>query len=169
MVRMSHRRRRGMPARSSGFKPLGSRAFDDLSIFSACRKIVEHVALYCMDDALPVSVEQEILDTLYTLQYCCPSVLSISLGRISDATQYPQSLSGTSPYTHAQWVRFPSKAALEAYLKHPARNKAMEEQVQPFCHVSLSSYLHFSSLLDFLLKAKLVFHVSHPGPFNSRF
>lgn len=122
-----------MQADSEGFT-----AFLDL-FAAGCRKIVEHLTLFRMDDNLPLVAEQEMLDTLYTLQYYCPSVLSISLGRISDAVKYPKAGTGTSrsPFTHAQCVRFPSRAALQQYLQHPAQKKAITEQVQPFCLVSL--------------------------------
>jgi hypothetical protein len=87
--------------------------------------MIEHIALFKVrSDATPEET-QEMLRRLKLLKEEVPGVLALSCG-----TNFCERAQG---YTHGLVVRFPDKAALDAYQDHPKHVAALNEAIRPAC------------------------------------
>lgn len=85
--------------------------------------MVEHVVLFKTSPGAPESARQAMIDALAALRHQVPGILDLSVGRnFSDRNQ---------GYDVGLVVRFESRAALEAYLPHPAHRAAVDRFVAP--------------------------------------
>ena len=85
--------------------------------------MVEHIALFSVRaDARPEEIEA-MLARLRRLPEEVPGILYLSCGEnFSDRAQ---------GYTHGLVVRFPDRAALDAYQVHPKHQAAVAEAIRP--------------------------------------
>jgi hypothetical protein len=85
--------------------------------------MVEHLVLFKVrSDAKPEEAE-EMLRRLNRLTEEVPGIVSLSCGtNFSERSQR---------FTHGLYVRFPDRAALDAYQVHPKHVAAVEEAIRP--------------------------------------
>ncbi|XVF64953.1 hypothetical protein PTKIN_Ptkin09bG0208100 [Pterospermum kingtungense] len=95
-------------------------------IVQPTRKVVEHVCLLKANKDLSIDEEKDMLDYLYTSQYQMRGILAVSLGQISGQAK--------EEYTHAVFMRFPSKEELAKFYENPLYLKVLKEHVEPYCH-----------------------------------
>jgi hypothetical protein len=85
--------------------------------------MIEHVVLFKAKPDAPPEKLEAMLRALTDLKGKVPGILSISAG-----TNFSTRGQG---YTHGLVVRFPDRAALEAYQPHPAHQSVVAEHVRP--------------------------------------
>jgi hypothetical protein len=91
--------------------------------------MIEHIVLFKVRaDALPAAVTA-MVEGLAGLKTRVPGIVDLSVGtNISDRNK---------GFTHALVVRFTDKAALDAYLPHPAHQEVVQSRVRPIMEDAL--------------------------------
>ena len=85
--------------------------------------MIEHIVLFKAKPDAPPEALEAMLKALAALKNTIPGLLQISTGVNFSAR--------AQGYTHGLVVRFPDRAALDAYQVHPAHQKAVVKQVRP--------------------------------------
>jgi hypothetical protein len=85
--------------------------------------MVEHVVLFKVKDGASSDAIVAMMKGLSSLKSKVPGVLDLTVGpNFSDRNQ---------GYTHGLVVRFRDRAALDAYLPHPAHQEVVQKFVRP--------------------------------------
>ena len=85
--------------------------------------VIEHVVLFKLKADAPESDKRDMLSRLLALRNTIPGIVHASAGANFSAR--------AQGYTHGFVVRFRDRAALEAYLPHPAHQAVVEHHVRP--------------------------------------
>ena len=85
--------------------------------------VIEHVVLFKLKAEAPDERKAEMLRQLTSLKERIPGIIGVSAGVNFSAR--------AQGYTHGFVVRFRDRAALEAYLPHPAHQAVVEHHVRP--------------------------------------
>lgn len=85
--------------------------------------VIEHVVLFKLKADAPEAKKTEMLRRLLALKDQIPGISQVSAG-----TNFSARAQG---YTHGFVVRFNDRAALDAYLPHPAHRAVVENHVRP--------------------------------------
>lgn len=85
--------------------------------------MIEHIVLLKLKDGTPEESVARMIEGLKGLQSKVPGILAVSVG-----TNFSERSKG---FTHGLVMRFEDKAALEAYLPHPAHEAVAQELVLP--------------------------------------
>lgn len=85
--------------------------------------VIEHVVLFKLKAEAPDERKAEMLRQLTGLKDRIPGILGVSAGVNFSAR--------AQGYTHGFVVRFRDRAALDAYLPHPAHQAVVENHVRP--------------------------------------
>lgn len=85
--------------------------------------MIEHVVLFKLKAAATAEQKERMLAGLKTLRQSVPGIVDLSCGvNFSERSQ---------GYEIGLVVRFTDRAALDAYLPHPAHRAVVEEKVRP--------------------------------------
>ena len=85
--------------------------------------MVEHLVLFKVRSDATEAQVSEMVRRLRLLQEECPGVIELSCG-----ASFGDRAKG---YTHGLYVRFPDRAALDAYQVHPKQTACVVEAVRP--------------------------------------
>jgi hypothetical protein len=87
------------------------------------RSMVDHIVLFKLKDSASAEQKAAMLKALLALKDQIPGIVQASAGaNFSDRAR---------GYTHGFTVRFRDRAALDAYLPHPAHQAVVESHVKP--------------------------------------
>ena len=103
--------------------------------------VIEHIVLLSVKPDAEGEAVERMLDELYSLQYQVPSVLALSVGKKLDNGEGGE-------YTHALVVRFPNKAALEAYQVHPEHVRVVQEVLKPLIDTDLTLAVDYEACVE---------------------
>ena len=85
--------------------------------------MIEHVVLFKVKAATPAASVKAMVDGLAGLKARVPGIVNLSVGaNFSDRSK---------GFTHGLVVRFRDKAALDAYLPHPAHQDVVQNHIRP--------------------------------------
>lgn len=85
--------------------------------------MIEHIVLFKLKESVADEKKLDMLRELLKLKEQIPGILQVSAGSNFSAR--------AAGYTHGFVVRFRDKAALEAYIPHPAHTAVVETFVRP--------------------------------------
>lgn len=84
---------------------------------------IEHVVLFKLKADAPAAKKDDLMTSLVSLKETIPGILHASAGENFSAR--------AQGYTHGFVARFKDRAALEAYIVHPAHVAVVEQKVKP--------------------------------------
>ena len=85
--------------------------------------MIEHIVLFKVKAGTPASAVHAMIDGLAGLRTRVPGIVALSVG-----TNFTDRNKG---FTHGLVVRFQDRAALDAYLPHPAHQEVVTNFVRP--------------------------------------
>lgn len=98
--------------------------------------MVEHVVLFRLKPDASEALKTGLMRSLVGLKDLIPGIVHASAG--------PNFSARAQGYTHGLVIRFTDKAALDAYLTHPAHVEVVEKQVRPISEGVLALDYSFS-------------------------
>ncbi len=85
--------------------------------------MIEHIVLFKVKSEASATDADRMLEELRGLAKSVPTILELTCGtNISSRNQ---------GFTHGLFVRFGSRADLEAYMRHPEHQRVLEDHIRP--------------------------------------